>query len=147
MCQVITTFKERKRQKQLHYEKTLLRELSMDELHTEVNIFIKNNNKPNEEPIGILLDYCYEVVIEAYLTGAKYSRFGYLGESLQDVQIRSMQEELQLINTLYQFLYFSGGLEDEEESLTIYRNCKTLIQFWWRYGFEKGKRRYLLRLS
>ncbi|MGL4523016.1 MAG: DUF2521 family protein, partial [Bacilli bacterium] len=95
-----------------------------------------------------LHDYCYELIIEAYLVGAKYSRFGYMGESVQDVNVRSLEEELQLVNTLYQFFYFSGAVEvSDNDCKRMYQNCKKIIHHWWVNGFEKGKRRYMLRLS
>ena len=68
-------------------------------------------------------DYCIELGIESYLLGARYSKFGYYGESFFDVKYRALEEEQQLTETLFQFLTSMTmreiKLQDEELLLNL----------------------------
>ena len=66
----------RKTKAKLKYERKMLRELSLKHC---VQIFVmpfkcKELHRQYE-------DYCIELGIESYLLGARYSKFGYYGES------------------------------------------------------------------
>ncbi|CEY71436.1 Protein of uncharacterised function (DUF2521) [Streptococcus pneumoniae] len=92
-------------------------------------------------------DYCIELGIESYLLGARYSKFGYYGESFFDVKYRALEEEQQLTETLFQFLTSMTmreiKLKDEE---LLFESCQQFIGLWWQEGYEKGERRYRLKL-
>ncbi|WP_342433890.1 YbaK family protein [Neobacillus sp. FSL H8-0543] len=144
---VITTFKEKKRDKQIKYERSVLKDLSIKMLKERVQHYFGGTkiassfvmNKGIEEA-------CYDVALEAYLLGAKLSKFGYYGESVDDVRKRCYKEEKHLIDTLYNFLLYWGHGEEGIMSESLYYSCEGYIDIWWREGFDKGQRRHKLRL-
>ncbi|WP_152966821.1 DUF2521 family protein, partial [Sporosarcina globispora] len=86
---VITTFNEKKREKQIKYEKSVLREISIKALKEKVQQFFGSSRFVS----GLLMntgieEACYDVAIEAYLLGANYSRFGHFGESMDQIRKR-----------------------------------------------------------
>ncbi len=89
---------------------------------------------------------CYDVALEAYLLGAKFSKFGYHGEDAEDVRRRCSREEKHLIDTLYNFLLYWGNGGEGAMSESLYYHCEQYVLVWWREGFEKGQRRHKLRL-
>ncbi|MDP4086753.1 MAG: YbaK family protein [Bacillota bacterium] len=144
---VITTLKEKQREKQINYERSVLRDLSINLLKERVKQFFGSfrvssgmvMNKGIEEA-------CYDVALESYLLGAKFSKFGYYGESIEEVQERCLLEEKHLIDTLYNFLLYWGGEEEGTLSESLYYMCEQYVHVWWRDGYEKGERRHKLRL-
>lgn len=143
---VIITLKEKRREKQLKYEKRLLRELSLQALRKKIhNYFLSYTTAPRFA--CHLEDYCLELAIESYLLGARYSKFGYYGEPLTEVKQRSSSEEQGLTDTLFQFLSgIPAGEMPEECREELYETCQAFISSWWEEGYEKGERRYRLRL-
>jgi hypothetical protein len=143
---VITTLKEKRREKQVKYEKKLLRELSLQALRKKIhNDFSHYTTAPRYA--RHLEDYCLELAIESYLLGARYSKFGYYGESFIEVKQRSSYEEQDLTDMLFQFLSgVSMGEVPEEQRRSLYETCQNFISSWWKEGYEKGERRYRLRL-
>ncbi|MGJ7923019.1 YbaK family protein [Neobacillus sp. LXY-4] len=146
---LITTFKEKKREKQIKYERTLLRDLSIQMLKTSVQRYFGSSRIAS----SVLLksgmeEACYDVAIEGYLLGARMSRFGYFGENMKQVQMRCENELKHLSDTLYNFiLYWGQGLGDDGiQSESLFYICEQYVDSWWREGFQKGERRYKLRL-
>ncbi|MGG0186238.1 DUF2521 family protein [Bacillus rhizoplanae] len=139
---VIVSLKEKQREKQLKYERKILRELSLQTLRENIRdcFFMDTLHRHYE-------DYCIEVGIESYLLGARYSKFGYYGESLLDVKSRSSHEEVQLTEMLFHFL-ISASLHtlEENEDEQLYQLCQRFINAWWQQGYEKGERRYRMKL-
>jgi hypothetical protein len=144
---VITTFKEKHREKQVKYERSVLRDLSIKVLKERVqqyfgstriaSIFIMNTG---------IEEACYDVALEAYLLGARFSKFGYHGENLEDVRMRCFKEEKHLTDTLYNFLLYWGNGDEGTMSESLYYLCEQYVNVWWREGFEKGQMRHKLRL-
>ncbi|MEH7124733.1 YbaK family protein [Bacillus sp. JJ1532] len=144
---VITTFVEKKREKQIKYEKSVLREISIKALKEKVQQHFGSSRFMN----GLLMnngieEACYDVAIEAYLLGAHFSRFGYYGESAEDVRFRCRQEEKHLVDTLYHFLLYWGHGEEGVLSESLYYLCEQYVLYWWMEGFDKGEKRHRLRL-
>ena len=144
---LITTFAQKKREKQIKYEKSVLRDISIKELKERVRHYFGSSRLVQ----GLLLnagieEACYDVAIEAYLLGARFSRFGLYGESIEDIKIRCRHEEQHLVDTLYHFfLYWSNG-EEGTKSESLYYLCEEYVSSWWSEGFQKGERRHRLRL-
>lgn len=145
---VVHTFEERKREKQLKNERTLLGELSIDALKKSVIVHF------SVARIGsyILLDEgaeeaCIDVAIEAYLVGGEVSKFSINGEEMEEIKLRCQNELDHFIDTLYHFWlycdYGRGTLTDDE----IFLACKHFVKYWWKEGLEKGVRRHKLRLN
>lgn len=143
---VVTTFYQKKREKQLKYEKSVLREISIKALQERVRQIFGSSNLTS----SLLLhsgieEACYDVAIEAYLLGAHFSRFGYYGEPIENVRKRCRREETHLIDTLYNFLL----LWESEEGVyheSLYYLCDCYVDSWWVEGFQNGQRRHKLRL-
>ncbi|MDZ5474227.1 YbaK family protein [Bacillus sp. 31A1R] len=144
---VITTFKEKKREKQFKYEKSVLRELSLKLLKERVKHFFGSSRLTS----GLISDSgieeaCYDIAIEAYLLGAHFSRFSRYGESIEVVRNRCKKEEKHLIDTLYNFLLYWGKGSEGVYSESLFYMCEQYVNSWWLEGFTKGERRRKLRL-
>lgn len=144
---VITTFADKRREKQIKYEKSVLRDISIKVLKERVRRYFGSSRMVQ----GLLLnagieEACYDVAIEAYLLGAHFSRFGLYGESVQEIKNRCRDEEQHLVDTLYHFfLYWSNG-EEGSRSESLYYLCEEYVSSWWSEGFQNGGRRHRLRL-
>ncbi|RDU34949.1 DUF2521 domain-containing protein [Neobacillus piezotolerans] len=144
---VITTFNEKRREKQIKYERSVLRDLSINELKKRVQDHFGATRLPHglmQNP-GIQ-EACYDVALEAYLLGAQFSKFGYRGEKAELAIERCEPEETHLIDTLFNFLLYWGGGEEGYYSESLYFSCEQYVRKWWLDGFEKGMRRQKLRL-
>jgi len=144
---VITTFVEKKREKQIKYERSVLREISIKALKERVQQFFGSSRLTS----GLLMntgieEACYDVAIEAYLLGAHFSRFGLYGESTEEVKRRCRGEEHHLVDTLYHFLLYWGNGEEGVMSESLYYQCEQYISSWWAEGFQNGQKRHKLRL-
>jgi hypothetical protein len=144
---VITTFKEKRREKQIKYERSVLRDLSIQTLKERVQQYFGSTRISSAFIINTgIEEACYDVALEAYLLGAKFSKFGYYGEDIESVRMRCYKEEKHLVDTLFNFLLFWGNGEEGFMSESLYYLCEQYVQVWWREGYEKGYRRYKLRL-
>ncbi|MGH1145505.1 DUF2521 family protein [Bacillus pseudomycoides] len=139
---VIVSLQEKQKEKQLKYERKMLRELSLKTLRSNIRDAFDMKELHTQYE-----DYCIELGIESYLLGARYSKFGYYGESFFDVKYRALEEEQQLTEMLFQFLtsMTMREIESNDKEL-LYESCEQFISSWWREGYEKGERRYRLKL-
>jgi hypothetical protein len=145
---VITTFKERRREKEMKYERKVMSGISLEKLYKEMMRYFQplmfystKNNRSVEEG-------CLDIAVEAFLLGAKYSRFGYYGEQEEKVRARSEKEGKKLVSALFEYLSF--WTEDHYELPTgdgLYMLCEAYVDGWWTEGFRFGKKRYALKLS
>jgi len=144
---VITTFREKKREKQIKYERSVLRELSINTLKERVKQYFGSTQLASSFVMNTgIEEACYDVALEAFLLGAKFSKFGYHGESMEQARMRCFREEKHFIDTLYNFLLYWGNGQEGTMSESLYYLCEQYIHVWWREGFEKGQRRHKLRL-
>ncbi|RSK25584.1 DUF2521 family protein [Bacillus sp. HMF5848] len=144
---VVVSLKQRQRDKQVNYERSMLQELTLDMLKAYTNEvfsdYIDN---------GYLLKHniengCVDMAIEAYLLGASFSKFGYYGETVENAKRRCLYEQKYVVDSLYDYLLFWGRFPSNgmfEES--VYYTCEVFVDYWWNEGFSKGERRYRLRL-
>ncbi|CAG9622180.1 YbaK family protein [Sutcliffiella rhizosphaerae] len=144
---IVTTFKEKRREKQLKYERKMLREISLEILRTKVKDFFTPYLKNKRQHTSAIEEGCLDIAIESYLLGASYSRFGYFGEGVEKVKTRCLIEEKYLNDTLYDyFLYWGIQPENDLANESFYRTCEAFVDYWWREGFHKGEKRYRMRL-
>ena len=144
---VITTFKEKRREKQIKYERSVLKELSITTLKERVKQYFGSTKIASSFVMNTgIEEACYDVALEAFLLGAKFSKFGYHGEDMEAVRLRCFREEKHLIDTLYNFLLYWGNGEEGTMSESLYYLCEQYIHVWWREGYEKGQMRHKLRL-
>lgn len=141
---VITNFFERREQKQLLFERKALMELTLPEVAKDVKKrFLPFHDRSSYvqkelEETGI------DMAIEAYLVGASYSKFSYFGETEQQVRERAFKEIKQYTDALFDYWLFWGECDLVNEQL--YYTCESFIERWWRSGFQKGEKRYRMRL-
>ncbi|MCA1032799.1 YbaK family protein [Bacillus timonensis] len=144
---VITTFKEKRKEKQVKYERKMLRELSLEILKKKANECFGQFFQTGTMFAASLEDGCVDVAIESYLLGAKYSKFGYYGETYESVKDRCYMEEKHLVDILYDFLLYWGNIGDNNfVNESLYYACEQYVAYWWKEGFTKGEKRYRLRL-
>jgi hypothetical protein len=144
---VITTFKEKRREKQIKYERSILKELSINTLKERVRQYFGSTRIASSMVMNSgIEEACYDVALEAYLLGAKFSKFGYYGEDMETVRARCFREEKHLADTLFNFLLYWGNGDEGVMSESLYYLCEQYVHVWWREGFEKGQRRHKLRL-
>jgi hypothetical protein len=143
---VITSFKEKKREKQVTYERKMLRELSLEGLKNNVNNHFGSYFKAETSFSKAIEEGCIDVAIESYLLGARFSKFGYFGESEEAVKTRCYSEQKYLADTLFEFLSYWGQIGDDFANESLYYNCDHYVEYWWLEGFSKGEKRYRLRL-
>lgn len=144
---VITTLQEKQREKQIKYERSVLRDLSVNMLKERVQQFFGSTRIGSSFIMNTgIEEACYDVAFEAYLLGAKFSKFGYYGERIEEVHNRCYYEEKHLMDTLYNFLLYWGHGEEGIVSESLSYLCEQYVHIWWRDGFEKGERRHKLRL-
>jgi hypothetical protein len=144
---VITTLKDKRREKQVKYERTVLRDLSINMLKGRVQrLFGSTRFTQNLLMQSGIEEACYDVAIEAFLLGAKFSKFSYYGESIESVRARCATEEKHFVDTLYNFLLYWGSVDEGVYSESLYYLCEQYVHEWWLEGFHKGERRYKLRL-
>ncbi|WP_027410608.1 DUF2521 family protein [Anoxybacteroides tepidamans] len=143
---VITSFKEKKREKEIKYERKMLRELSLEKLRVQAHQYFLPFYQRHRVFPSVVEEGCIDMAIEAYLLGASYSRFGYYGESIEQVKKRSAREEKHLIDALFDFLCFWSDVGDINAGEPLYYACESYIAHWWTEGFEKGKKRWRLKL-
>ena len=144
---IVTSLKDKRREKQMSYERKMLRELSLDLLRKKMRSYFEPIFSRDNDWKVSLEEGCMDIAIEAFLLGAHFSRFGFYGESLQLVKKRCQEEEKFLIDALYDYLCFWSPLGDRDfYQESIYYTCEKYVQDWWEDGFQKGEKRYRLRL-
>ncbi|MEI5909230.1 DUF2521 family protein [Bacillus spongiae] len=145
---VITTFNAKRREKQIKYERRLLKEISIKLLSESVRKYFGTLKVQG----GLFMqegfdEACYDVAIESYLLGGKLSRLGKSGESIERIKSTVATELKHLTDTIYNFwLYWAevGVANPVDES--FYFACEQFVDNWWNEGFQKGIQRYKLRL-
>jgi hypothetical protein len=144
---VITSFKEKKREKEVTYELKMLRELSLEQLRKRVHEYFGVFFRTHRIFPSSIEDGCIDIAIEAFLLGASYSRFGYHGEPMTTVKRRCIKEEKYLVDTLFDVLCFWGNIDDGLINESLYYTCEYYVASWWAEGFEKGRKRWRLKLK
>ena len=144
---VITTFAEKKRAKQLKYEKSVLRDISVKVLKERVRQYFGSSRITQSLIMNSgIEEACYDVGIEAFLLGANMSRFDFMVKRSEVVKMRCHQEEKHLIDTLYNFLLYWGSGEEGVVNESLCYHCEQYVNSWWLDGFHKGERRIKLKL-
>jgi len=144
---VITSLEAKRREKQIKYERKVLKELSVQHIQKSIyqyfdQIQISSDGwfkKSAEEG-------CLDVAIEAYLLGATFSRFSLDGEPVDKTKRRCQQERDYLADTLYYFWLSIGYGEEHFVDQSIEWICKQFVDTWWMEGYEMMLRKYKLRL-
>jgi Protein of unknown function (DUF2521) len=144
---VVIGFEERQRERQVSFERKLLRGLAIAELRKGIWVFFDSGVVNGIRYSEFLEESCFDVAVEAYLLGGSYSKFGRYGESEDVARSRCRQEEIQLIDTLFYFVTNWGKIGDYDVyNDGLYLTCCTYVDRWWKEGFRAGEKFYKLRL-
>lgn len=147
MGEIITTFKEKRKNKQVKYERKVLKEITPKRLKESFQRFLDLQHVLGVTFSRVLEEGCYDVAIESFLLGANYSKFGYYGESEETVKERCFSQLHHLTDTLYNFFLYWGKISNFDlynDALLV--QCEQFVNSWWSEGFSKGEKRYKLRL-
>lgn len=138
----IIDLQEHKREKEMKYERVMLRELSIHQMKERFQMFFDKGH------IAIIEENGIDIGIEAFLLGAHYSKFGYYGEDEEKVKRRCRLEERNLVDTLFHFILYWGKIGASEAYHDgLYLRCEGYVQSWWHEGFRAGERRHKLKLQ
>lgn len=144
---VIHSLNEKRREKQVNYELKLLKELSLPKIKEKIVNHFSFLFQSGTLCKSVVEDGCVDYAIEAFLLGAKYSRFGYYGESVERVKIRSKEEKLEIIHSLFDYLLCWGkATNDHMVDESIFMLSEHFIHSWWIEGYSVGKKRHKLKL-
>ena len=145
---VITTFPQKQREKQIRFERRILRELSIEQLKRGVQQFFGDFHFGSINMLGTAIEEgCYDIAIEAFLLGSKYSRLGYYGLSWEEIKERTSEDRRTYARGLAEFIdYWSmpGKEKNMYDSLLVI--CEHYVEYWIHEGFLKGKQHYKMRL-
>jgi DNA phosphorothioation-dependent restriction protein DptG len=141
----VTVLSDKRREKQWKFERNILKNLSLKDLKANVEEHFKSVVPFHFLSHPFLLDPCMDMAIDAFLLGAEYSKFGYLGESEMQVKQRCDDDITEISHCIFNLL--QGWLIDSEyllDSLQI--STEAFVEHWWMKGFKEGEKRYRLRL-
>lgn len=144
----VINFIQAYRAKTWSFEKKMLKEISLNDLKKNIQSYFIDDLKDLTSNSFYAEQMCLEIAVEAFLLGAKYSRFGYFGEKKEYVTLRAQSETSQLLETLKECLYV--GKEENEMTIKERDNnlkCEFFIKRWWEEGFDRGAKRLKLRLK
>lgn len=141
----MTTLPDRRREKRWKFERSVLRRLSLKEVRTAVEAHFRSVVPFYFLSHPFLLDPCMDMAIDAYLLGAAYGRFGYIGESDEEVLLRSEEELTDLSHYVFDLL--QGWLIDSDFLLDSLKEASDeFVLTWWKKGFSEGERQHRLRM-
>lgn len=144
---VIHSLNDKRRKKQVDYELKVLKELSLNKIKEKVIAHFSFLFQSGALYKSVVEDGCIDYAIESYLLGAKYSRFGYLGESLEKVKRRSQEEKEEIIHSLFDYLLCWGkATSDDLVNESIFILSEQFVHSWWTEGYTIGKKRRKLKL-
>jgi len=145
--EVITTFRQKRQDKQVKYERRVLKEITPKRLKESFQVFLNLQHSLGVTFSKVLEEGCYDVAIESFLLGAHFSKFGFYGESENTVKERCTEQLHHLVETLYNFFLYWGKVSNHDlYSEALHYQCEQFVLNWWKEGFVKGEKRYKLRL-
>lgn len=145
---VITTFPQKRRERQIRFERSVLRELSIEALKMSVRHFFGSfESEGGSQLVSAIEEGCYDIAIESFLIGIQYSRLGYYGVPWEEIRMRSEKELSSFSQGLSEFIhYWTRGEEEQRIDEKLLESCKLYVENWFQEGFLKGKMKYKLKL-
>jgi len=145
---VITTFPQKRRERQIRFERSLMRELSIETLRTSFRWFFDwQGFMASQSLLFAIEEGCYDIAVETFLFGSQFSRLGYFGVPWEEIHRRS-QKQLSLFSRgLADFIhYWVNENREREVEADLLDACSRFVEYWFREGFLKGKMKYKMKL-
>lgn len=140
----IKNIHDRQQQKEATFERNVLQELRLETVEQESDTFLQPFLSESLRRHPGITEMAIDIGIDAFLLGARFSKFGYHGEKITDVKKRCAAQEKELMDML--FTYYETLLSYTSAIDSLYLACDLYIDRWWQEGYTVGKRRYLLRM-
>ncbi|QST00224.1 DUF2521 family protein [Pontibacillus sp. ALD_SL1] len=135
--------------KQLAFERNLLRELTFTEVQNDVSKRFQRFFHSFQVYESAIKEEAVEQAMEAYLLGAEASQFILMGERIEEIQKRYEAELGTIALDFFDYLEYwqqasgiNGWFVVKAE-----KSCEDFIDTWWKIGIERGERRRRLRLD
>lgn len=144
---IITTLREKREAKRIAFERKILRELSISQLKEKVNLYFSPFFQSQSIYSTAIEDGSIDIAIEIYILGAKMSRFGYFGETEDQVTMRCKDELKYYTDSLYEYLQYWGAASGNDlMNESVHIASEQFVSYWWKEGFRKGEMRHKMRL-
>lgn len=145
MENVITDLSERRRRKQWKFERSMLRSLSIEDMRKDIhNMFLGALIGESISKL-YMLDFCLDIGIDVYLLGSEFGKFGRIGETAEQAQVRCKEEiDTFICQLANQFFAWFTWTEVEKEEIIL--KSRRFILKWWKEGFKEGEKKYRMRL-
>ena len=140
---VYKNLKEKRWGKQRKYEHTVLRDIHLKDIRKSARNILIHPNIFFHTEFELLERIVLDHAIEAYLYGASFGKWGYLGEDFLTIQKRMNGKDKFFVQTCF------SDLSDRQvnlDSKKLYACVEDFILKWIRLGFQNGTRKYKLRL-
>ncbi|MFC0525748.1 DUF2521 family protein [Pontibacillus salicampi] len=135
--------------KQLAFERNLLRELTLDEVQKDVEGSFRSLFLSYYVYDTAIREEAVEQAMEAYLLGAEASQYLCNGDDVKEVSSRYRVELDTIVYDFYDYLDYwqEATARNGWFALRGERICRDFFQRWWTLGMEKGKIRRRLKLD
>jgi hypothetical protein len=140
---VLLDFHEKKRHKQIAFERRALQDLSYEKIERATRHYFKPLLTTISTNDGIAVEMCAEYALEAFLMGATMGKYGFRGEKRAHVFNRCGHEYGQLLEEFCDFWNFWSAGKLQQEAATI---CAAYLRDWWNEGFDTSIRRWKMKL-
>ncbi|WP_374724272.1 DUF2521 family protein [Calidifontibacillus erzurumensis] len=144
---VITTLQEKREAKRIAFERKVLRELSLKQIKEKISYYFSPFFRSHTIFRIAVEDGSVDIAIELYILGATMSRFGFYGETEDQVRARCESEIKYYTDSLLDYLEYWGAIDGNQQTgESMYLAVEQFALYWWTEGFRKGERRYKMRL-
>ena len=143
-----TSFTMRRRERQIRFERSVLREMSLELLKKSFQTYFGTLFTHGKFVFGdAIQEGCYDVAIEAYLSGSRYSRLNHYGEPIESLKSKSFSERRSLAKTLEEFILYWGNMQEETKyNEALPSSCENFVNYWWEEGLKKGTMKYKMKV-
>lgn len=139
----VVSISDKRREKKWDFERKMLRKIDIRKMETNIQDWIKPIMPFHLQAYPFLIDQCMDVVIDAFLLGTEFGKFGFRGESVNHSKGRCHEPLGQLSHDLATTLS-TWGNKGVEESMVLATDM--LVGSWWEKGFNESFKAHKMRL-
>ncbi|MED4128898.1 DUF2521 family protein [Shouchella miscanthi] len=142
MSQVVS-IADKRREKKWDFERKMLRKIDIRKMEKNIQEWIKPIMPFHLQAYPFLIDQCMDVVIDAFLLGTEYGKYGFKGEPLHQSKGRCFDVLAHLSHDLAATLSGWGNKGIDESTVLA---TDMLIGSWWEKGFNESYKAHKMRL-